>query len=414
MATPQLFDPATFSPEQAASLVNTPGQSLSATNSASTIQGAQAMNPSPNIPSYKAAPTAPFSAVEEPPPANYNAILAGVQAAQAQSSASDQAYQDAVASLGNASADEAAFADQAGVNANKKVINDLTASLNALNAEAMAEQVKLENQPILTSIATGQQAQVEKLRAIKAMSISSQIQAAQGNLSLAQDQAERALKLKYDPIKARIDALKFQVDRNYDNLSDEKKLRADALKLQYDEQKAKIQEQEAEDKQFDRIRIGAIGQNMPVALAQQAQALYDAGRVDEAYAVMSKFTGAVSLDKGGGTGTKGVTTGFSTTKIESSIREDAVSLLDSVDSGDMTLEKAYSKLRLLYSPSEVTDDALKSLLGIVKEEDVSTPTPPPIAPPSIRRVTIGKGTKTGVLGAINNIGESITDWFKGL
>jgi hypothetical protein len=63
--------------------------------------------------------------------------------------------------------------------------------------------------------------------------------------------------------------------------------------------------------------------------------------------------------------------GFSSSKIESSVREDVVSLLDDVEAGVTTPDKAYSKLRTLYSPKEVSDNALKSLLGI----STSTSTP---------------------------------------
>ncbi len=61
-----------------------------------------------------------------------------------------------------------------------------------------------------------------------------------------------------------------------------------------------------------------------------------------------------------------------------------MALLDQVDTGDTTVEKAYTKLRKLYSPSEATDDALKSLLGISAPastgSQASTITPPRIRP----------------------------------
>lgn len=62
--------------------------------------------------------------------------------------------------------------------------------------------------------------------------------------------------------------------------------------------------------------------------------------------------------------------GFSDAKIESSVREDAATLLEEVDTGARTLDSAYKKLRLLYSENEASDEALQRLLGI--NEDGTT------------------------------------------
>lgn len=63
-------------------------------------------------------------------------------------------------------------------------------------------------------------------------------------------------------------------------------------------------------------------------------------------------------------GGSNATTGFGSSKVESDVRGDAVSLLDEVKAGTMTLDEAYKKLRTLYSTYEVSDAALKTLLGI--------------------------------------------------
>lgn len=64
------------------------------------------------------------------------------------------------------------------------------------------------------------------------------------------------------------------------------------------------------------------------------------------------------------------TSGFVNSTTESSIREDAGALLDQVDSGDITIDQAYKKLRLLYSPNEASDQSLKDLLGISNNTNV--------------------------------------------
>ncbi len=70
--------------------------------------------------------------------------------------------------------------------------------------------------------------------------------------------------------------------------------------------------------------------------------------------------------KGGSSGDRAGSSGFLNSKIESSVREDVVSLLDNVAIGATTLDKAYSKLRTLYSPKEASDTAIRSLLGMAE------------------------------------------------
>ncbi len=60
----------------------------------------------------------------------------------------------------------------------------------------------------------------------------------------------------------------------------------------------------------------------------------------------------------------GASTGFSSSSVESSVREDAVAILDDVEAKVTTLDKAYAKLRKLYSTKEVSDAALQGLLGM--------------------------------------------------
>lgn len=69
-----------------------------------------------------------------------------------------------------------------------------------------------------------------------------------------------------------------------------------------------------------------------------------------------------TLDNAGG-GSDGASAGFGDADIEADVRADAVALLDQVDAGGMTLEQVYTRLRRLYSQSEVTDAALRSLIG---------------------------------------------------
>lgn len=65
--------------------------------------------------------------------------------------------------------------------------------------------------------------------------------------------------------------------------------------------------------------------------------------------------------------------GFKDSKIEASFREDGASLKLQVRAGGLTIDEAYQQLRDLYSPSEVTDQAIKDYLGIIAPESVTPP-----------------------------------------
>ena len=88
----------------------------------------------------------------------------------------------------------------------------------------------------------------------------------------------------------------------------------------------------------------------------------------------------------------GVSTGFKDTKVESSVREDAVALLDNVAVGATTIDAAYTKLRKLYSPSEVSDQALKELLGITPPPTTSQGTAQTVTPPNKSTFTADPGS----------------------
>ena len=113
--------------------------------------------------------------------------------------------------------------------------------------------------------------------------------------------------------------------------------------------------------------------------------------------------------------------GFSDDKVESDVRSDAASLLDNVQAGSMSLDDAYKRLRLLYSPKEATDDALKGLLGLpTSTGSTFVPENPPIRLEQTQIQTEGKKTTNDnnldlpytyqspdINGWINNLSKSL-------
>ena len=71
--------------------------------------------------------------------------------------------------------------------------------------------------------------------------------------------------------------------------------------------------------------------------------------------------------------------GFDDPDIESDVREDVVTLQDEISAGNMTASEAYRKLRTLYSRQEVTDQALRDLLGVIAPNQAKTKTSPSLS-----------------------------------
>ena len=205
---PQLFDPLTFTQEQSALLTNIPGQSLADTNSLLGVQAAQSLNPSPNIPIAQITPQTPFKTqATTQDQTNFNAILAGTQGSlpapiDPEQAKVDKGQADILAKMSELGGQEA-FAQgkegELGLPQSQKELNDLQSQLRSLNAEAAIDTLNVDRQgrpAVLTAQANIEKGNIERDRTIKALRLSSSIQAMQGNVQLAQDQVDRAIKLK--------------------------------------------------------------------------------------------------------------------------------------------------------------------------------------------------------------------------
>lgn len=292
----QIFDAKTVTPDQMKGLVNTPGESLGATNSEAALQTAQNMNPSPNIPVFKIAPASPVVIPPATATPDYSAILASVVGAQGKVDTTEKKLEEDTKALGGKSADQATLETQdltgaGSVASDKAGLRDLNAQLVSLNNEANAAKLKVENQPIELGSIHGQQATIERERTIKALGISSQIQAMNGNLTTANEAVTRSITLKYDPIKAEIDQLNKQLTYNYKNLTEAQKEKADAIKAENAVKLKELTNKEAQEKEWGTTRNTALANGAPVTVVQRAQALKDAGNETGARALLSNYTG---------------------------------------------------------------------------------------------------------------------------
>jgi hypothetical protein len=112
--------------------------------------------------------------------------------------------------------------------------------------------------------------------------------------------------------------------------------------------------------------------------------------------------------KDGGAGGGIATSGFTSSKIETEVRGDAAALIgDGVEK-----QAAYERLRMAYSPNEVSDQALKDLLGIAPIEPVITNTS---TPPTTNRTLGGDLTSVGsaVTNAVGNTTLGLVNYLFG-
>ena len=261
-----------------------------------------------NIPVSEITPTNPMTVpVSNSGLNDFNAIMAGtnvslpvpVNPEEAAVKKNQSDILSKMTELGGAGAYQAELESDPTLQGNKKDLMDLQSQLMSLNNEAQAAALNVDRQgrpAVLTAAANLEKGNIERDRTIKALRLSSSIQALQGNISLAQDQIDTAIKRKYEPIKAQLDVLNKQLEFNYDTFTAAEKKRADQLKFENDIKMDEINQREEADKRFESFKIQALSNGMSATQAQQAQALYEAGQSDQAYANMSRYTGSKSSD----------------------------------------------------------------------------------------------------------------------
>lgn len=311
MATP-LFDPLTFSPEQAAMLKNTPGQSLSATNTFEQLKAAGA-----NVDVASISPTNPVG-IKNPSMTNmgdamvagaktgvegYNKYLELLQGGDKTATATEA---DTLRSEISGDLEGLAGRGAAQLDAEREAgVNDLRNELAGLNAQILSRtaeydklSTQLEGRPITMASIIGGEAQIRKAKASEIGLLNALALGKQGQLSAAQDAADRAVDLAYEDRETQIDIRMKQLELLQPTLDAEERQRSQALELYLTDQKEALADQKAEAKGFQNDKLNAIMDGMSVAVAQQAQSLFDSGKIDEAYSLIGRYSGS-----GSGSGT---------------------------------------------------------------------------------------------------------------
>lgn len=153
--------------------------------------------------------------------------------------------------------------NKAGLPGLMKTRTELSSRLNTLKNEALQIPLQLQQEAIGRGITAGglQPLQTAALRnnAIQALSISSLLEASKGNIELANDMVDRAVKQKYDPIKEEITAKKANLELILDDpeTSRQDKNRAQAQKDKLDERDRAIKKAEDTFKEISTIATTA-------------------------------------------------------------------------------------------------------------------------------------------------------------
>jgi hypothetical protein len=181
-------------------------------------------------------------------------------------------------------------------------VRTLTAQLNALNDEAKAEALRVENRPLSMGAITGRQGEIERNRAVQALTISANLDAAQGDLATAQAKVDRAVNLKYAIQKSQLDTLNEALKINQDNFTLAEQRRADAITLQNNIKLKELDAKANQEKTFESYFNTALANGVPVSTVTQARNLYAQGKSDQALSLISGGIGAKSADITNGTG----------------------------------------------------------------------------------------------------------------
>jgi hypothetical protein len=119
--------------------------------------------------------------------------------------------------------------------------------LNLMIAQRTGEYDKAiqgrEGQAIPIEFITGQQAAIQRQKAVEIGALAAQQQALQGNLQLSEQLAERTVNLQFEPIEQQIKATQAFLDLNSDSLSREEKKQATAMQYMLTQKQAQLDQQ---------------------------------------------------------------------------------------------------------------------------------------------------------------------------
>lgn len=240
--------------------------------------------------------TLPNAPIEQPydsnsiPPLEDLMAEEGPSATEQQGDQLDSRLLSSIDKLGGKQAAQYAAEDQYGVTNYRKQLTDLNSQLLSLQNEYKAIPLQTQQgaegrgvtaaglQPITTS----------KLRnnAIQALGLSSIGSVLQGNLALAEQQANRAVEIQYAPIENEINYLREAIQINEKRLGREDQKKAQKLQIQLADRERLLSNAREDKKLIYGWAAEAFKNGAPALLIQRAQAL---GNPDAALSMLGEY-----------------------------------------------------------------------------------------------------------------------------
>lgn len=132
--------------------------------------------------------------------------------------------------------------ETAGVPVIQKQLADLNSRITQRSLEFQQGQLSLEGQTIPQGLIVGQQAALRRQQAFEIGALSAQRAALQGQLETAQQVAQRAVDVEYNAAQQEINAAKFFLDVNQENMTDIEKRQGERLSKQLEAREAQLLE----------------------------------------------------------------------------------------------------------------------------------------------------------------------------
>lgn len=154
-------------------------------------------------------------------------------------------------------------------------LNEINKQIKLHQARSLEAEKKALKMGETTGFARGEAERTRESNAVRALELSAQAQAAQGDLQLASTLATDSINEKYKKVEADLRKKRNDIIANYDNLSPADKKRADATLLRLNAEDAFVKEKKANETKLKDIGNIAAAKGAPLNLVQKAMATGD-------------------------------------------------------------------------------------------------------------------------------------------
>jgi hypothetical protein len=197
--------------------------------------------------------------------------------------------------LGGRAERTAALSAEAGIPESTKKLQDLNTQIATLTAQFDKGISAIENQDAtgLSTTIAGKAGELRRQKAVEIGALASVAQALSGNIDLARQTIKDTVELEYQDKQAEVDALKAQLDLNYDEMTSAEKKKADQQKLFLDAKQDAIDEEKTTKTNVYNLALKAAENGADTATIQN---ITKSGSLDEAIRAAGTFVQSPKQD----------------------------------------------------------------------------------------------------------------------